>query len=349
MWYNIKFNDNLITVTNLTVDSLVKVTITLSETCSTNFTDIVKDVNVNSTKEFKLPPINGLYHIKLTKITGDVEEYQEYNYPYFGILLKSIIEDFDYFFCGCGCKDCDDCGKDENSKLMLVMKVMSYFTLTYKYFPRFYDAIFKCLYCDTLDISNCEILAEQLTGNSKPNLLFNKLLASFYLCFYFIEYYSNDDIELVNKKFKYNNINQCIKSANADIDCIKNNIENNMGLFTVNFGAYVNQPPDVVGDYSTSAANRAELTLSPGQFTTLTTPAYHDPEGDAAQAIRIDTLPTNGALLTFNGSTVTVGQVVLISDIAANKLKLKGPNQDALATTVFNFSVRDTGSMQFTS
>lgn len=186
-------------------------------------------------------------------------------------------------------------------------------------------------------------------GDTKSSLLFDRILASFYLCFYFIEYYSNSDIESVNKKFKYNKINQCIKTANADIECIKNNIENNMGVFTVNFGQYINRPPDVVGNYTTSAANREELTLTVGQFTTQTTPAYHDPENDPAQAVRIDTLPTNGAVLTLNGANVSVGQIVLISDIAANKLKLKGPNQDLLATCVFNFSVRDTGSMQFTS
>ena len=195
MWYNIKFNDNIITVTNLSSETEVRVTITLSETCSTDFTEIVKNIDVDLTKEFKLPFINGLYHIKVSRLSGTTEiESELYNYPYFGVLLKSIIDDYDYFFCGCGCKDCDDCGKDEKSKLMLIMKVMNYFTLTYKYFPRFYDAIFKCLYCDSLDISNCEILSEQLMGNSKPSLLFDKLLASFYLCFYFIEYYSNDNI-----------------------------------------------------------------------------------------------------------------------------------------------------------
>lgn len=353
MWYNIKFNDNLITVENLSGDSNFTVTISLSETCNTDFTEIVKVINIDSSREFKLPFINGVYKVVITGLNDDEDEIEtvEFLYPYFGVLLNSIINDLDYFFCECGCKDCKDCEGNETSKLMLIMKVMNYFTLTHRFFPRFYDAIFKCLYCDSLDISNCQILSERLTGGSKTELLFDKLLASFYLAFYFIEYYSNDDIDSVNKKFKYNRISQCLKTANADIDCIKENIENNMGVFTVPFDAYVNQPPSQVGNYThpTPVVNGGTLVLTPSMFTTLTVPVYQDPEGDLAQAIRVDTLPTNGATLRLSGVAVTTGQVILISAIAAGNLTLVGPSNINLTNTLWNFSVRDTGSMQFVS
>ena len=352
MWYNIKFNDNLITVTNLSSETEVIVSISLSETCTTDFTEIVKNIDVDLSKEFKLPFINGIYKIEIERISGTtVIETVEFTYPYFGVLLQSIIKDLDYFFCDCGCKDCEDCEGDETSKLLLMLKVMNYFTLTYKFFPRFYDAIFKCLYCDSIDISNCQILTEKLTGNSKTQLLFDKLLASFHLCFYFIEYYNNDNIESVNKKFKYNRISQCIKTANADINCIKENIENNMGLFTVPFDAYKNQPPSQVGNYThpSPVVNGGTLVCTPSMFTTLTIPVYQDPEGDAAQAIRVDTLPTNGATLRLSGVAVTTGQIITMSAIAAGNLTLVGPSNVNLTNTVFNFSVRDTGSMQFVS
>ena len=122
-----------------------------------------------------------------------------------------------------------------------------------------------------------------------------------------------------------------------------------MGIFQVTFDAYINRPPSEVGDYSTTAGNRATLVLTPAMFTTLTTPVYADPEGDAAQAVRIDSLATNGATLMLGSNPVTVGQVITMTTIAGGTLTLQGPNQDAVAVSTFNFSVRDVGSMQFTS
>ena len=122
-----------------------------------------------------------------------------------------------------------------------------------------------------------------------------------------------------------------------------------MANFTINFQAYVNLPPSQVGNYTTTQANRSTLTITPAMFTTSTTPPYSDPENDAAQAVRIDTLPTNGAILRLDGTAVTANQVIVMTDITANKLTLAGPTVDVLATCVFTFSVRDVGSMQFTS
>ena len=121
-----------------------------------------------------------------------------------------------------------------------------------------------------------------------------------------------------------------------------------MGLFTINNGAYVNQPPSQVGDYSMSVANRATTVLTLAMFTTNTTPAYSDPEGDAASAVRIDTLPGDG-VLKLSGVNVTVGQIILAADINAGNLTYVSPNQDALDTDTFDFSVSDTGSGLFVS
>lgn len=311
MWYEIKFNSELITVTNTSGGDIVRATVSLSEDCSDNYVPILGPFEITSSKQIKLPFKNGLYKIKLQWVSsGIVVEETTYTYPYFGLLLGSLLEDMEGFFCDCDCQDCDDCGRDEKSKMTLMLKTFSYFILTYKYYPRFYDAIFKCLYCDILGLSNCELLSEKVMGSFVNDSLFKKTMANFYLSFYFIEYYGNDNLEEVNRKFKYEKISKCIKTANADIDCIKDNIENNMGVYGVQFGQYINLPPDVVGDFNTTAVNRAEKTCLVGEFTTLTTPPYHDPEGDLAQAIRVDTLPTNGALLTLDGVNVDRKSVV---------------------------------------
>ena len=125
-----------------------------------------------------------------------------------------------------------------------------------------------------------------------------------------------------------------------------------MASFSVTYQAYVNQPP-TIGNYTMSKANREGATigttLTTAMFTTSTTPAYSDIEGDSADAVRINTLPTNGAVLKLDGVIVTVGQTITIADITSGKLKLVAPDVNALTTSVFTFSVRDTGSMVFSS
>ena len=353
MWYKLTIVNNQIIIRNLQSEDIVMATIYVSENCSDNFREVIKSYTIDFEETVKLPVIDGSYKIKIDRIVDNVViDTDEYIYPYYGLLLGSIIDELEYFLCGCNCKDCDDCNKDEKSALSIMLKSFSYYTLLYKYYPRFYDAVFKCMNCSILDINNCILRNEKFLGVSQNEDLLEKILSAFYLSFYFAEYYNAVDDsakELINKKFKYNKLIKCIKTTNADIDCITNQIENNMGLFQVTFDAYINRPPTEVGDYSTTAGNRAIITLTPAMFTTLTIPAYHDPEGDAAQAIRVDSLATNSAVLTYNNNPVTVGQIITIADIASNMLKITGPNQNAIATSTFNFSVRDVGSMQFSS
>lgn len=350
MWYKIDITDNIITVRNLSSDSSINVTIYVAKDTDSEFKKVVDTISVDYEEIIKLPVVDGVFKIKLERILDRVViETVEGIYPYYGMLINSIIQEMEYFLCGCGCESCDDCNKDEKLSLSLILKSFSYYTLMYKYYPRFYDAIFKCLNYSIQEVTTCILLEDKVIGSSQKEDLFRKIISSFYLAFYFSEYYSASDANVINKKFKYDKIIKCIKNNNTDIDCIKNNIENNMGVFSIQFGQYINRPPDVVGNYSTSDVNRAIKVLEPGMFTTLTIPAYHDPEGDAPQAVRIDSLPTNGAVLRNSGNLVTVGQIITIADIASGTLSIAGPNQDAVANCSFNFSVRDAGSMQFTS
>lgn len=353
MWYKLTIVDNQITIRNTQAEDIVRATIYVTEDCSEDFREVIKPYLIDFEETIKLPMIDGSYKIKIDRIVDNVViDTSKYIYPYYGMLLKSIISELDYFLCGCDCKNCDNCNKDEKSALNIILKTFSYYTLLYKYYPRFYDAVFKCLNCSILDINNCILRNEKFLGVAQNEDLLEKILSSFYLSFYYAEYYNaeNDTAkELINKKFKYDKLIKCIKITNTDINCITNQIENNMGLFQVTFEAYVNRPPSTVGNYTTTVDNRASTVLTPAMFTTLTTPVYSDPEGDAAQAIRIDSLATNGAVLKLNSNPVTVGQVITIATIANNTLTLQGPNQDAVATSTFNFSVRDAGSMQFVS
>ena len=81
---------------------------------------------------------------------------------------------------------------------------------------------------------------------------------------------------------------------------------------------------------------------------------FLDPENDPLQAIRVDTLPANGQLMydttgSGNWALVTSGQVILATEISAGRFKFVPPDQNALNNTSWNYSARDSGSMQFIS
>lgn len=352
MWYNINFKDNLIDVKNNSATEEVYVTISITETCDESvFETVIEPTLVDFEHQFKLPDRDGLYKIVVHRVYANtIIEGSEMIYPYYGRLLESIIDEVEYFLCDCDCVNCDDdCNKDEKTYLSLMLKAFSYYTLLYKYYPRFYDAVFKCTNCNILDITNCVLINERVTGETENGELFKKIISSMYLAFYYAESYNTSDKAYINAKFKYDKLKKCIEITNTNTECITTQIENNMGIFQVTFDRYNNQPPSNVGDYSAQTGNRAIYNITPAMFTNLTTPPYTDPENDPAQAVRIDTLPTNGAVLMIGANPVTVGSVILISTIAGGTLSLQGPDVDALTTCTFTFSVRDTGSMQFVS
>ena len=85
------------------------------------------------------------------------------------------------------------------------------------------------------------------------------------------------------------------------------------GIITMNVAQAINLPPDVVGNYVVTLDYSLSYTFSSSDFTTGTTPAYNDPEGDAPLSIKILDLPANGNL-KFNGSNVTANQIVTVSE-----------------------------------
>tara|TARA_R110000850_G_scaffold90138_2_gene192318 strand:- start:24367 stop:25107 length:741 start_codon:yes stop_codon:yes gene_type:complete len=120
------------------------------------------------------------------------------------------------------------------------------------------------------------------------------------------------------------------------------------GLVTMTVAESINLAPDVVGNRTEVLDYAESLVFSGAMFTTGTTPAYNDPEGDPAQSVKILDLPADGTLV-FNGVDVVANQVVSIAEINLGYL-IFNPN---LATTTlqsltFNFSVSDSGSGLFT-
>lgn len=116
------------------------------------------------------------------------------------------------------------------------------------------------------------------------------------------------------------------------------------GIFTMEVASKENLPPDSVGNNTIPLNYGDSYTFTAADFTSNTTPAYNDPEGDAAGLLKILDLPVDGNLW-FNGSLVIANQEVSFTEITAGYL-IYIP--DAGITTTqsleFNFSIADEGS-----
>lgn len=123
----------------------------------------------------------------------------------------------------------------------------------------------------------------------------------------------------------------------------------NMATFTINVNAYENEPP-VIGDNEISLNFGATKIFTIADFTTNTTPAYSDPEGDGPFKLKITSLPATGEL-RYDNIPVTVNQEVLFSNIGLGLLTyipdiidLEGYDNDT-----FEFEISDLGSQEFSS
>lgn len=255
--------------------------------------------------------------------------------------------------CGCGCDDCSETSKDKLCNLLMARaKIDVYKRLTNPEAVAFFDAVYGHTKCLVKKPVYCSVAEELILGAANCNeKLIKQLLALDYLALYFFEHAQvclTDDKDYVKCKFKTEKIFCCIQSLGIDIGNIEQLINDNMGLLTINSGAYVNQPPSAVGDNTISVANRASTVITLAMVTTQTIPVYTDPENDPVADIRIDSLPADG-VLELNGTPVTAGQIIPVADLNANLLVYISPNQDALDNDGINFSLRDTGSLQWSS
>lgn len=255
----------------------------------------------------------------------------------------------------CGCSDCDDdvYGDCECDLYISTKNKMDVFRrLVSPQAEAFFNIINQEVKCIVEKEIYCDIGNEIYSGNLKFNdKLFKILLSLDYLALYFFEldsYCLQDELCYVKTKYKTEQIFCCIEKLGINITKLETLIDETMGTLTITSAAYINQPPSQVGDNTINVANRASTVLTLAMFTTNTTPAYSDPEGDPADAVRIDTLPPDGELL-LNGVPVTAGQIIDVADINANLLVFNSPNQDPLDSDAIQFSVRDSGSGQFTS
>jgi hypothetical protein len=268
-------------------------------------------------------------------------------------LLSSIIEGMGQEVCECNCGcDCNEERDDNCGLLMLRAKMDVYKRLINPAAVSFFDAVYSYVGCLIKGPLYCAVDNEIITGEADCNKkLIKQILSLDYLALYYFEMASaclHEDKDYIREKFNTKKIFCCIQSLGIDVGIIETLIKQNMGTFTINSAPYVNQAPSSVGDYELDVNNRAVTPLNLAMFTTLTTPAYADPEGDAVKEVRIDTLPQDG-VLKLSGAPVSPGTVILVADINAGNLVYDSPLQDTFDTDSFDFSLSDVGSGEFTN
>ena len=223
MWYKIERNLNSFIISNTGSKDLY-LTLFLSEKCDidVNFITCITETKILKGEEyvFSLPTKDGLY--KLT-ITDKIDNYKELFIPQYLQILSSLIEDIDYALCGCNCENCEDCSGDDKDLLSVVLKILSFLMLNK---DKYKEAIFSssvCIECDIIEASLCNIIHENVSENYQNKNLIKKLIAFYYLVFYYTDYKIENNLETIQQRYNFKKIYPCIKKIGLSIECIEDN------------------------------------------------------------------------------------------------------------------------------
>lgn len=228
--------------------------------------------------------------------------------PFYPNILKSLVEDLEKLLCGCPCNDCDNC-TDDSEYLNTSLKTMLYYSLSGNYYSDTFGKAIKCVDCDLDEKAVCMLLNEKIYGNSFNKETLKKILAIFYLSFYFMENFSNCDTEYANNIFDFEKIKPCLKKLNIDIECIKKQLKNKQHKFGDNFITTENRTPIII---------RKKDLLE-------TSPSYADKEPGYIDFIKIKKInlghgDNSSDMITLKGTPIYEGQLISILDIENNQL-----------------------------
>ncbi len=132
-------------------------------------------------------------------------------------------------------------------------------------------------------------------------------------------------------------------------DVGSNSFSADSGLIKLGVFADANLAPTEVGDGSETIGFGEDLVFTRAMFTTDTSPAYSDPESDAASLLKIVSLPTSG-VLKLNGVLVSANQEIDFANIDSGLLVFTGDISSLSGvTSTFEFQIADVGSGIFVS
>ena len=121
-----------------------------------------------------------------------------------------------------------------------------------------------------------------------------------------------------------------------------------MGILSLNVSARENQPPSSSGWVSIAVGYNTDYPFTIENFTTETSPAYVDPEGDNLEYIKITTITTVGEV-KLNGTAITADDTISNADLVAGNLTYTPANDADGYTEIGYFTVSDEGSSTFTT
>tara|TARA_R110000744_G_C19313564_1_gene556988 strand:+ start:145 stop:882 length:738 start_codon:yes stop_codon:yes gene_type:complete len=123
-----------------------------------------------------------------------------------------------------------------------------------------------------------------------------------------------------------------------------------MGKITLDVSAQTNQPPNRTGWLALNMVYGTTHAFTLENFTTETTPPYSDPEGDGLEAVRVESLPSQGTLY-LNDVEVSVDDEISSSNLSLELFRYvsDSTDTDGYSDSFMRFSVSDEGSSTFTT
>ena len=224
MWYEIERYSDRFKVSNTSGKDLY-LTLFLSEKCDidVNYKVCIEGIIIKGgdSYTFNLPIKDGLYKLFLT---DKEENYQEIFIPQYLELLSSLIEDIDYVLCGCEFKDCDGDDYDNDTEVLsALLKILSYISINKNKYERAIASSNACVECDILESNLCILINENVSENYQNKNLIKKLIALYYLVFYYTDYKIENNLEAIQQRYNFKKIYPCIKKLGLSIECIEGN------------------------------------------------------------------------------------------------------------------------------
>jgi hypothetical protein len=209
------------------------VVISISKTNCENVKELILEKILNSSSPDFIYNFNtyGNYEVSITVFDLDNPELNIKETLYFSnisnqiYLLDSLVDNIQSLFCGCNCQDCgEDCGKKDSDYSTVLNKLLSLNIIKDNYYTEAITQTNSCIKCDTEYGVDCELLQEKITGSSDNKEKIKKLIAYYYLVYYYKDLLESETPDNVTKQYKYNDIYKCIKHLGLDINCIKTKI-----------------------------------------------------------------------------------------------------------------------------
>ena len=217
MWHNITRYGNNITVNSLSEESIY-LYLYKEVSCDDVYEEIISKTSITN-HTFTLPIEDGIYKLILRK---DENTAKEIFIPHYQNFLVSLTDDIDYILCGCGCSDCPDCDGNDMDVLSVILKILSY-TIINK--EKYINSLIKtnsCIECDILEINECNLLLESVVGNIENMALLKKIVAYYYLVFYYTDLQIIQNEEFVKQLYQFSKILPCVKKYISNKECISN-------------------------------------------------------------------------------------------------------------------------------